>query len=51
MDLTAYEDFVFKMPAIRAAKDMDRVSLVFDFGGNPENTEVTISGIIFKVGM
>lgn len=48
VDLTAYEDFVFKMPAIKATKDMDRVSLVFDFGGNPENTEVTISGIIFK---
>jgi preprotein translocase subunit SecB len=47
VDLTAYEDFTFKkvnMPGI----DMDKVNLFFDFGGNPSNTEVTISGIVLQ---
>ncbi|MDL2213325.1 hypothetical protein LJC72_00030 [Bacteroides sp. OttesenSCG-928-D19] len=47
VDLKAYEDYTFKkvdMPGI----DMDKIRLVFDFGGNPDNTEVTISGIVLQ---
>lgn len=47
IDLVAYEDYVFErtgMPGI----DMDKVNLFFDFGGNPDNTEVTVSKIIVK---
>jgi hypothetical protein len=28
--------------------DADQINLVFDFGGNPANTEVTVSEIILK---
>lgn len=45
--LKAYEEYVFyksDMPGI----DMDAVKIVFDFGGNAENTEVTISDIVLK---
>ena len=28
--------------------DADQVNLVFDFGGNPANTEVTVSEVILK---
>lgn len=47
VNLKAFEDFTFKMPAMEG-KDIDNISLVFDFGGNPDNTEVTISSIILK---
>lgn len=47
VDLTAYEDYVFKMVNMPGI-DMERVNLFFDFGGNPENTQVTISGIILQ---
>lgn len=47
IDLTAYEDYVFKMPAMDGI-DIDKINLVFDFGGNPANAEVTISSIILK---
>lgn len=45
--LKAYEEYVFyksDMPGI----DMDGVNIVFDFGGNAENTQVTISDIVLK---
>lgn len=45
--LKAYEEYVFyksDMPGI----DMDKVSLVLDFGGNAENTQVTVSDIVLK---
>ncbi len=45
--LTADEEYVYKvadMPGI----DMDKISLFFDFGGCAENTEVTISDILFQ---
>lgn len=45
--LSAYEDYVFKMPAMDGV-DIDKVNLVFDFGGNPPDTEVAISSIILK---
>ncbi|MCD8184723.1 MAG: hypothetical protein LUE99_18460 [Bacteroides sp.] len=46
-DLTADEDYVLEMPSL-PGKDMDKVSLVLDFGGNPANMEVTVSSIILK---
>lgn len=47
VDLSAYEDYVFKMPAMTGV-DIDKINLVFDFGGNPADTEVTVSSIILK---
>ena len=47
VDLAAYVDNVFKMPAMDGI-DMEKVNLVFDFGGNPADTEVTVSSIILK---
>lgn len=47
VSLKAYEEYVFyksDMPGI----DMDKVSLVLDFGGNAANTQVTVSGIVLK---
>jgi hypothetical protein len=45
--LKAFEDCVVKMPAMTGL-DIDKVSLVLDFGGNPADTQVTLSGIILK---
>lgn len=45
--LKAYEEYVFyksDMPGL----DMDNVSLVLDFGGNAENTQVTLSDVVLK---
>ena len=47
VNLSAYEDYTFKMINMEGI-DMDKVNLVFDFGGNPDNTEVTISSIILQ---
>jgi hypothetical protein len=47
ISLTAYENYEFKMTKMEGI-DMDNVDLVLDFGGNPANTEVTVSGIILK---
>ena len=47
VNLTAFEDYTFKMVNMPGI-DMDKVNLVFDFGGNPDNTEVTISSIILQ---
>lgn len=47
VSLKAYEEYVFyksDMPGI----DISQVDVVFDFGGNPENTQVTISDIVLK---
>ena len=43
----AYSDYVFEMTGMPGI-DMDDINLVFDFGSNPDNTEVTISKVIFK---
>ena len=48
VNLTGGEDNVIKFPAQVAPADMDRISLFFDFGGNPENTEVVIKNIVFQ---
>ena len=45
--LEAGKDVVFKMSNMQG-KDMDKISLFFDFGGNPANTEVTVRDIIFQ---
>lgn len=42
------EETVVKVPASTAPADMDRISLFFDFGGNPEGTVVEIKDIVFK---
>ncbi len=47
IDLSAFEEYAFRMSALPGL-DMESINLVFDFGGNPENTEITISDIIFK---
>ncbi|MFT3738327.1 MAG: hypothetical protein QM786_06185 [Breznakibacter sp.] len=47
VDLNAYEDYTLKMVNMPGI-DMDKVNLIFDFGGNPANTEVTISGIVLQ---
>ena len=47
VNLTAFEDYIFdlsNLPGIDAAA----VKMVFDFGGNPDNTEVTIKRIVLK---
>lgn len=47
VNLTAFEDYVFylsDLPGINAAA----VKMVFDFGGNPDNTEVSVSNIVLK---
>ena len=47
VNLTAFEDYVFylsDLPVIDAAA----VKMVFDFGGNPDNTEVSVSNIVLK---
>lgn len=47
VSLKAYEEYVFyksDMPGL----DMDNVSVVFDFGGNAADTEVTVGGITLQ---
>lgn len=48
VDVKAYEDLVFTKVAMDGI-DMEKVNLFFDFGGNPAETEVTISDIILRV--
>lgn len=47
VNLTAGVEYIFKKPAMSGV-DIDNISLVFDFGRNPDNTEVTISSVILK---
>lgn len=47
VNLVAGQDLTFKMPAMPGV-DIDNISLVFDFGRNPANTEVTIKSVILK---
>lgn len=44
----ADEETVVKIPASTSPDDMDRISLFFDFGGNPEGTVVEIKDIVFQ---
>ena len=45
--LTAYEDYVYKMPNMPGI-DMSKINLFFDFGGCAENTVVNIKDVIFQ---
>lgn len=46
-DVAAGEDFVYKVPNFEG-KDMDKISLFFDFGGNPANTDILVKDICFQ---
>ena len=48
VDLAAYEDNVIKFKAKACPADMPQISLFFDFGGNPDNTEVVLSKIYWE---
>lgn len=45
--LSAYEDYVYKVPSMDGI-DMEKMTLVFDFGGNAAGTEITIKDVIFQ---
>jgi len=47
VDLAADEEYVLKMTGL-AGIDCEAMKMVFDFGGNPENTTVTVSKIIIQ---
>lgn len=45
--LKAFEDYVFYLSDVEG-KDVSKLKLVFDFGGNAANTEVSVRNIVFK---
>ena len=45
--ITAYEDYVYAVVGMDGI-DMEKISLFFDFGGNPAGTEVTVKDIVFR---
>ena len=45
--LTAYEDFVYKVPNMTGI-DMSKINLFFDFGGCAENTVVNIKDVLLQ---
>ena len=47
VNLTAFEDYVFYLSDLSGI-DAAAVKMVFDFGGNPDNTEVSVSNIVLK---
>lgn len=49
-DVTADEEFIYKLEAATLSKDADSpaLSLFFDFGGAPAGTHITISKIYFE---
>ena len=47
VNLTAFEDYIFDLSDLQGI-DAAAVKMVFDFGGNPDNTEVTIKRIVLK---
>jgi len=46
--LNAYEEYTLKVPAKSLSKDAAALKLVFDFGGCPDNSVVSISKIVFQ---
>jgi hypothetical protein len=48
VDLKAHEDYVFYLTEVNELKSDANCELFFDFGGNPDNTEVTVSDIVVK---
>jgi hypothetical protein len=47
VNLPAYEEVVFKS-VLMEGMNIDNLKLVFDFGGNPDGTEVEVSNIILQ---
>ena len=45
--IAAYEDYVYAVVGMDGI-DMEKISLFFDFGGNPAGTDVTIKDIVFR---
>lgn len=48
VNLVGGEDNVIKFPAQVSPDDMESIDLFLDFGGNPENTTVTLKDIVLK---
>lgn len=48
VDLTGDAETVFWKSTVKASEAMHAISLVFDFGGNPDNTTVIIKDIILQ---
>lgn len=48
VDVKAYEDCVFYLSEVNELKEDADCELFFDFGGNPENTVVTVKNIVVK---
>lgn len=48
IDLVADAEAIFWKASMKAPKAMDAITLVFDFGGNPANTNVTIKDITLQ---
>ncbi len=46
-DLTAYNDYTFEGVNLEG-KDISNLKIVFDFGGNPDGSEITISKILLQ---
>lgn len=49
VDLLGNEDNKFWVAKIKASEAMHAITLVFDFGGNPADTQVIIKDIIFQI--
>ena len=45
--VTAYEDYEYAVSGMDGI-DMEKISLFFDFGGNPAGTEVIVKDIVFR---
>lgn len=48
VELSAYEDFTFKMPKIAPDVDYDRIAVFFDFGRTPAGAEVFIKDVCLQ---
>ena len=48
VDLVADSEKAVWAASVKAPEAMHAISLVFDFGGNPANTDVTIKDIILQ---
>ncbi len=48
VDLTAFEEYVFDISDKKIPSDAAAVKMVFDFGGNPANTDIVIKRIVLK---
>ena len=46
-NITAFEEYTFTVVA-KQGIDAESVKMVFDFGGCPDNTEVTVKEIILR---